>query len=124
MIGTSLASVCRPLWRLLEHYQIDPEFVFRESGLGPALMGEPRARYNVERVEAAWAKAAELIEEPCFGLKIAEVWSLTDLHALGYAFVASSRLRTGLKRLARYVQVVDNVVGFDLDVDEASRSIS
>ncbi len=117
MIGTSLASVSRPFWRLLERYQLDPEFVFRESGLDPALMDESRARYNVENVEAAWAKAAELIKEPCFGLKIAEVWSPTDLHALGYAFLASSTLRTGLKRLSRYVHIVDNVVGFDLEED-------
>ena len=42
MIGTSLASVSRPLWRLLARYRLDPEFVLRESGLDPALMGEPR----------------------------------------------------------------------------------
>lgn len=83
--------------------------------MDPAIMDQPRGRYKVEQVVAAWIKAMELIEDPCFGLKIAEVWSPTDLHALGYAFLASSTLRTALTRLSRYVHVIDNVVGFDLD---------
>ena len=117
MIATSLASAARPFWRLLELYKIDPTFVFREAGLDPELMDKPRERYKAERQVAAWRKAAELVDDPCFGLKIAQVWSPTDLHALGYAFLASTTLRTGLQRLSRYVQVVNDVVGYDLGED-------
>lgn len=73
-------------------------------------MDKPRERYKVERWAAAWIKAADLIDDPCFGLKVAEVWSPTDLRALGYAFLASSTLRTALGRLFRYVQVVNRAV--------------
>ena len=118
MIGTSLASLSRPLWRVLERHQINPEFVFREAGLDPALMDESRSRFQAERVAYAWRKAAELITDPCFGLEVADAWFPTDFHALGYAFLASSTLRTGLNRLCRYVDVVDNAVGF---VTEGSR---
>ena len=93
MIATTLASAARPFWRLLELYQVDPAFVFREAGLDPALMDEPRGRYSAERRMAAWAKAAELIPDPCFGLRVADVSSPTDLHAIGYAFLASSTPR-------------------------------
>jgi len=117
MIATTLASAARPFWRLLELYKIDPAYVFREAGLDPALMGKPRERYKAERQVAAWTKAAELIDDPCFGLKIAEVWSPTDLHALGYAFLASSTLRTALERICRYVHVVNDVVGYQLGAD-------
>lgn len=111
MIGTSLASVARPLWRLLEQYDIDPELVFREAGLDPALMDESRGRYRVERAVAAWIKAEELIDDPCFGLKVAGAWRPKDLHALGYAFLASSTLRTAIERLVRYIGVVNDRVG-------------
>ena len=117
MIATTLASATRPFWRLLELYKIDPAYVFREAGLDPALMDKPRERFKAERQVAAWRKAAELIKDPCFGLKVAEVWSPTDLHALGYAFLASSTLRTALGRLSRYVQVVNDAIGYDLGVD-------
>ena len=117
MIATTLASAARPFWRLLERYKIDPAYVFREAGLDPALMDKPRERYKAERQVAAWKKAAQLIDDPCFGLKFAEVWSPTDLHALGYAFLASATLRTALQRLSRYVQVVNDVIGYDLGDD-------
>jgi AraC-like DNA-binding protein len=114
MIATTLASGSRPLWRLLERHKIDPAHVFREAGLDPRLMDEPRGRYTAEQQRAAWRKAAELIDNPCFGLKIAEVWSPTDLHALGYAFLASSTLRTALERFSRYVHILVDGVGYEL----------
>lgn len=117
MIATSLASMARPFWRLLKLYGLDPTFVFREAGLDPALMDKPRERFRIGRRVAAWAKAAELVNDPCFGLRVAEVWSPTDLHALGYAFFASSTLRTALGRLSRYAHVLNDVLGLDLDDD-------
>ena len=50
-------------------------------------MNDPQSRYSDERLRVAFAKAAALIEEPCFGLHAAEVWAATDIHALGYAFL-------------------------------------
>jgi AraC-like DNA-binding protein len=114
MIATTLASSARPFWRLMKRYKIDADHVFREAGLDPELMGTPRERYTAEQQRAAWRKAAALIDDPCFGLKIAEVWSPTDLHALGYAFLASSTLRTGLERVSRYVRILIEDIGYEL----------
>ena len=112
--SSSLASSARLFWRLLEHYRVDPAFVFREAGLDPALMDEPRGRYKVERRIRGWRKAAELIDDPCFGLKAAEMWAPNDLHALGCAFLASATLRKALGRLSRYAQVFHDAMGLDL----------
>ena len=90
MFGTYLATSSRILWRLLERYGIDPELVFREAGLDPEQMDQPRKRYPLENLWAAWARAADLIDDPCCGLQAAECWHPTDFHALGYAFCASS----------------------------------
>ncbi len=114
MSATSLASAARPFWRLLELHGIDPEPVFRAAGLDPGLMDVPRARYGVDQRTAAWIKAAEIIGDPCFGLRMQEVLSPTDLHALGYALYASSTLRTALGRLSRYVHVINDGIGFAL----------
>ena len=92
------------------------------AGLDPALMDVPRARYRTEHVTAAWRQAAESIADPCFGLEIAEAWFPTDLHALGYAFLASRTLRTALTRLCRYTRVVDDAVGFVLE-DDGERAL-
>jgi AraC-like DNA-binding protein len=114
MSATSLASAARPFWRLLGLHGIDPEPVFRAAGLDPALMDVPRARYRVDQRTAAWKKAAEVIGDPCFGLRMQEVLTPADLHALGYALYASSTLRTALGRLSRYVHVINDGIGFAL----------
>jgi len=117
MNPTLLASAARILWRLLERHGIDPEHVFREVGLDPSHIHDPRARYADIKTRAAWRMATELIDNPCFGLLSAEVWRPTDFHALGYAFLASRTLQTAIERIARYNAVVDSVVRFEMAQD-------
>jgi AraC-like DNA-binding protein len=122
MAGTFLAPLSRVLWRLLEHHSMSPEPIFREAGMDPALMDEPRGRYRVDSAMSAWAKAGALIEDPCFALKAEHFWHPPDLHALGYAFLASSTLRTALDRLVRYSAVVNDSVRYSVD-EEGERVI-
>jgi AraC-like DNA-binding protein len=117
MNPTLLASAARILWRLLERHGVDPKHVFREVGLDPNQVRDPRARYADTKTRAAWQMAAQLIDDPCFGLLTAEVWRPTDFHALGYAFLASPTLETALERVVRYNTVVDSVVRFETTLD-------
>ena len=119
MSPTLLASAARILWRLLERHGIAPEPLFREVGLDPDAIRDPRARYADTRTRAAWRAAAERIDDPCFGLQAAQVWRPTDFHALGYAFLASRTLQTALERIVRYNTVVDSVIRFEATLDEA-----
>jgi AraC-like DNA-binding protein len=119
MNPTLLASAARILWRLLERHGIDPEQVFREVGLDPGHVRDPRARYAVTEGRAAWRRAAELIDNPCFGLMAADVWRPTDFHGLGYAFLASPTLRTAIGRIVRYNSVVDSVIHFEATLDDS-----
>jgi len=118
MNPTLLASAARILWRLLERHNIDPNHVFREVGLDPDHIRDPRARYADTKTRAAWQLAARLIDDPCFGLMAADVWRPTDFHALGYAFLASRTLQTAIERIVRYNSVVDSVVHFETTLDE------
>ncbi len=113
MTPTLLASAARILWRLIERHGVDPEAVFREAGLDPAQMSQSRARYADGKTRAAWGIAARLIGNPCFGLLAEEAWRPTDFHALGYAFLASRTLGTGIERIVRYNAVVDPIVRFE-----------
>jgi len=118
MNPTLLASAARILWRLLERHGIDPEQLFREVGLDPNDIRDPRARYADSKTRAAWRLAAELVDNPCFGLLAADVWRATDFHALGYAFLASRTLQTAIERIVRYNAVVDPVVRFEQTLDD------
>ena len=117
MSPTRLASAARVLCRLMERNAVDPATVFRDVGLDPAGMHDPRARYPDDQMCAAWAEASRRITNPCFGLQAAAAWLPTDFHALGYAFIASRTLLAGIERLVRYSAVVDPNIDIEQSLD-------
>ena len=106
MSVTALASSIQPLWTLLEEYGQDPEPLFRKSGIDPVLLKNPNARLPVPACNAAWLRASGRIADPCFGVKAGLHWHPSMFGALGYAWLASTSLRTALGRLARYTDLV------------------
>jgi len=105
---TNIASLVRILWNILESYGIDPEPLFWEMGLNPEVMKQSGGRYRIENLDNLWRKASEIIDDPCFGLKAAELWHPSNFGALGYAMLASNTLRTALERLVRYHRVLSD----------------
>jgi AraC-like DNA-binding protein len=119
MIGTTnMASLLLILWNILESYEIDPEPLFQETSLNPELMKQSGGRYRIDNIDHLWRKAAEVIDDPCFGLKAAEVWHPSNLGALGYAMLASHSLRTSLERLVRYLGFLSDKDVMELDETE------
>jgi AraC-like DNA-binding protein len=119
MIGTSnMASLLLILWNILESYEIDPEPLFQKTSLNSELMKQSRGRYRIDNIDHVWRKAAETIDDPCFGLKAAEVWHPSNLGALGYAMLASNSLRTSLERLVRYLGFLSDEDVMELDETE------
>ncbi len=110
------------LWKILEFYGQDADRLFRSEGLDPARMHDPNARFPDARVDALWEKAGALISDPCFGLRAARCWHPNMLGALGYAWLASSTLRTAFGRLERYSRLLADVS--DLQLKEAPEGMS
>jgi AraC-like DNA-binding protein len=115
MSGTVIATSLRLLWRILERRGINPALLFEEIGLDPGKLSNPRARYPLNLMRLACARASELLDDRAAGLTAAEVWQPTDFHALGFAFLASSTLRTALDRLVRYSAMVNDLVMYSVD---------
>ncbi|MEJ2309275.1 MAG: AraC family transcriptional regulator [Gammaproteobacteria bacterium] len=113
MGNTLLASASRILWRTIRSHGIDPNKLFAEAGLDPAKINEPAARFPVDNARKAWSLALDAIGDPCFGIAAGHSWLSTDLHALGYAFLSSTTLMTAINRVARYNEVVDEVITFN-----------
>jgi len=63
-------------------------------------------------------KAAELSGDPFFGLKGAEYFRPAHLGALGFAWLASSSLRTAFQRLSRYARMINDKLTITLEEDE------
>jgi len=101
-----LATATNILWKLIEANGHDPEGLYRDVGIDPDLLNKPGARVPYASVNQIWAKAAEIISDPCFGLKTDKFWHPSYIHALGYAWLASHTLREAINRFVRYLRVV------------------
>jgi AraC-like DNA-binding protein len=106
MSQTALATAIHPLWSLLEEYGQDPDPLFRKVGIDPALLKNPNARLPVPACNIAWLRASSRIADPCFGVKAGEHWHPSMFGAPGFAWLASTNLRTALERLERYTDLV------------------
>lgn len=102
MSQTSLATVGQIAWRLLEQHGIDPAPLFRELGIGLDVLQDPNARIPALKWDVLIRRAADLDPAPGFALVDAKCWHPSNLGALGFAWLSSSTLRTGLSRLMRY----------------------
>jgi AraC-like DNA-binding protein len=90
------------LWQMLEFYGHDPRLVIGESEFTPGEGGRQSHRLTFERYDHLRTRAAELIGDPLIGLRSAEHLHPSHLGALGYAWLASSTLLTGFRRIVRY----------------------
>jgi AraC-like DNA-binding protein len=106
------------LWRQLEGYGIDPAPLFRAEGIEPDLIFDAGARVPHERYQRLDEKAAELSGDPYFGLRGAEYFRPAHLGPLGFAWLASSSLRTAFQRLGRYARVIQEKLSVDLSEDD------
>ena len=106
------------LWKQLESYGIDPAPLFREEGVDPEVMYDSGARIPLKRYQRLDKRAAELSGDPLFGLKGANYFRPAHLGALGFAWLASSTLRTAFERLSRYARVIQERLSIELIEDD------
>ena len=108
MSHTILASTTAILWKSLKSTGFDPAPLFLQADIDPELMKDPQARVSGESVLDLWQWAVELTGDDCLGITAAKHWHPSMFGALGYAWLASSTLRTALNRAARYMLVINN----------------
>lgn len=110
-----LATATNILWKLIEAYGHDPEALYFDVGIDPDLLNKPGARIPYTLVNELWAKATEIIDDPCFGLMAYKYWHPSYFHALGYAWLASHTLRDALNRFVRYLRIVSEKIFLKLE---------
>lgn len=94
--------------RLLEAYGIDSRRFAQQIGLPPIDVPQGNTRLPSNLLDVAFERGAAIIPDPAFALRAGEFWHPSDLGTLGYAWLSSGCLRTALKRLARFANVLGN----------------
>jgi len=102
MTPTSLATLGQIVASVIRMYGLDAAAMFERHGIDPAQLSNPNARIASRTWDSLARDAAAHIPDPAFGLLAARCWHPSNLGALGYAWLTSSTLRTGLGRVVRY----------------------
>jgi AraC-like DNA-binding protein len=110
---SNLASLMEAGERMLGAYQVDAQMVFQRAGIQRT--NDPDARVTIEQSRAFWREAERLTGDPCIGFAMGRAIMPVNLHAVGYAILASRTILDGLDRLARYDRML--TTGIDLRVD-------
>ena len=105
---STLATVWLMILRLVEVHGIDTQQFLRELGVHPETVRDTRARLPSQLSDVAFEKAAALIPDPAFALRSAQCWHPSNLGVVGYAWLSSGTLRSGLKRMERFACVLGN----------------
>ena len=114
MTTTIFAPAMDLTWKIIESYGHDPAPLFESQHIDVRKISDPNARMSKTALNAVWANAAKLIDDPSFGLRSAEFLHPSHMGALGYAWLASTSLRTALNRLSRYVHFIADNIEVDL----------
>ena len=118
MIPTGLATIGQIITCVFRKSGVDASQLFRRHGIDAAMFSNPDARIPISVWDGITREAVEIIPDPSFGLLAAQCWHPSSLGALGYAWLTSSTLRTGLGRLVRYWRLLGEGSSGDLQETE------
>ncbi len=94
------------IMRALEARGIAQSDILRAAGVEHLPSNDPLARIPLTSVRRLLQSAVELTGDPYFGLYAANFLHTANLHALGYAMLASGSLRELFQRLTRYCRLL------------------
>ncbi|MFN2166999.1 MAG: AraC family transcriptional regulator, partial [Anaerolineae bacterium] len=103
---TSLALGLEATARVLERYQVDPTAVFAAAGLAPDPYRDADARVPLSTMSRIWKQCAALTRDPCIGFEVGRSITAANLHAVGFAWLASRTLEEALRRLVRHQRMI------------------
>jgi AraC-like DNA-binding protein len=110
----AIAAYGRTIAAALEQRGIDAATVFERAGVPRSTTSDPMRRMSNVEITALFRESFKLTQDPYFGLFVADSLHIPDLHALGFALLASSTLRDFCLRLQNYYHLVSQNVAFSL----------
>lgn len=105
-----IASYAIAIARALEHKGVDSRRVFRAAGISETLSNDPLHRLPGAQIGQLYRACVQVTGDPYFGLTVAKFIHASNIHAMGYALLASKTLLDFCLRLERYFAVVSGSV--------------
>ncbi len=106
--ATTIASYALAIHMALEEKGHNASEIFRAVGLNDAPSQDPLERFSTAQIAALFRESVKCTDDPAFGLSVAQYLHPSNVHALGYALLASSTLRDACERLVYYFRLASN----------------
>lgn len=107
---TIAAAWMRGVHDLLQEAGLDAQALMRQAQLPCDVLAQADGRFDVERVDALWALAAQHSGQPHIALRRSSVDNPTSFDVLAYAMMSCRDLGEAIVRLVRYRGVVSDAV--------------
>jgi len=117
---TIAATVLRVLVEALEEMGIDWRAVLIDCEVDPEQLQDPDARISQDSFEQIWITLQAITGDPCIGLHAGERVHTHAVNLFGYLMMSSATLGAGVRRVARYQQVLAGVPWLETDEETAS----
>ncbi|MDE1947026.1 MAG: AraC family transcriptional regulator [Burkholderiales bacterium] len=114
-----IAGYAIAIARALEHKGVDSRRVFRAAGVPETISNDPLERLSGAKTAALYRACVDVTGDPYFGLAVAKFIHASNIHAVGYALLASRTLLDFCQRLERYFAVVSGSAMLRLERDDA-----
>jgi len=119
--ATTVASYTQAFASALEAAGVVPQEIFSEVGVGVQVTSDPLRRISNAEVSRLFQASVRATGNPCFGIEVGERMQPGNLHALGFAMLASVTLRDFYNRVCNYYRVVSRNADFEQEeVDGAA----
>jgi AraC-like DNA-binding protein len=115
---STLATVWLVVLRLIELHGLDAQQLLKDLGVGAETLRDVQARIPVRLADQAFEMAMQRIPDPAFALRACECWHPSNLGTMGYAWLSSRTLHTGLKRMERFSRIIGDDFSYEVLEDE------
>ena len=92
--------------------------MFRAAGINPDPYRDPDSRLRAPAIRKLWEQCVKLTNNPCFGFEVGMATHPGNLHAVGYAWLASRNVREALQRLVRYHRLLSTAMEASIEETE------
>ena len=110
-----IAAYARSIASALEQRGVDAAQVFEKAGVPMYHTSDPLRRLTNREISALFRESVAITSDPYFGLFVADTLHISQLHALGFALLASSTLRDFCLRLTNFYRLVSDNVDIRLE---------
>lgn len=112
---STIAAYSFAIAAALEQSGVEPKPVFDRVGIPLQTTTDPLLRLTNSEITQLFKASVEATGDPAFGLLVGESLHPGNLHALGYALMASTSLRDFCQRLQNYYKVVSQSAGIRIE---------